>query len=434
MKTIKNISIALTLFLSYTVAAQQTPGATQTQTITITGATAHIGNGNVVTNATIVLKAGKIAAITKDANPNQVEGEVIAAAGKHVYPGFIALNTTLGLVEVGAVRPSNDDDELGKMLPHVRALIAYNAESKVVESMRPNGILMAQSRPIGGRISGKSSVMQLDAWNWEDAAYHKDDGVWINWPRSMKRGRWWLGEASGYTPDKTYQKEVAELVDFFKNASAFAKADSAVMHPNLAFTAMNGVINGKENIYIVANGAREIADIIAFKNNMGLTNIVLVGAYEAPRLASTLAAENIPVILQRVQQMPANSDHDYDYNFKLAKVLTAAGVTVALGYDAEYWQVRNLPFYAGQLTGQGMSNEEALQLITNNPAKIVGISDTTGTLEVGKDATLFISKGNALDMRTNIISNAFIQGRAVSLESHQTKLYKRYDTKAKAGK
>ena len=70
------------------------------------------------------------------------------------YPGFIAANTTLGLVEVGAVRPTRDNAEIGDLIPHVRALIAYNAESKVVESMRPNGILTAQVRPVGGTISG----------------------------------------------------------------------------------------------------------------------------------------------------------------------------------------------------------------------------------------------------------------------------------------
>ena len=122
-------------------------------------------------------------------------------------------------------------------------------------------------------------------------------------------------------------------------------------------------------------------------------------------------------------------DHDYDLPYKLPKLLTDAGVTVALGYDAEYWQVRNLPFYAGQVTQFGLSDEDALKMITLNPAKIMGIASTTGTLAPGKDATLFISDGNALDMRGNNLSRAFIQGRDISLESHQTKLAKRYAEK-----
>lgn len=431
MKTRHYIIGSLVALFSTVALAQQTPAPVQTGAITITGGTAHVGNGEVIENAVIVMENGKLTTVADGKVIKMApKGTVIDAQGKHIYPGFIATNTTLGLVEVGAVRPSNDDDEIGDMIPHVRALIAYNAESKVVESMRPNGVLMAQTRPLGGRISGTSSVVQLDAWNWEDAAYRADDGVWLNWPRSMTRGRWWLGEEPGFKPNKNYVKDIDEVKDFMANAAAYAKGNT---DQNLAFEAMRGVVSGTQNLYVSANGEREIRDIINFKRAMNIKNLVLVGAYEAPSVAKELASEGIHVILQRVQETPAISDHDYDYNYKFAIDLVNAGVTVALGYDGEYWQVRNLPFYAGQITGQGMSDEEALKLITLNPAKILGIDKTTGTLESGKDATLFISDGNALDMISNTISKAFIQGRDLSLETHQTKLYKRYNTKAQNG-
>jgi len=93
---------------------------------------------------------------------------------------------------------------------------------------------------------------------------------------------------------------------------------------------------------------------------------------------------------------------------------------------------RNLPFYAGTFAAHGLNREDAVKLITSNPAKILGIDDAVGTLEVGKDATLFISEGDALDMRGNILTEAFIQGRNISLESHQTKLWKRYSDKYKS--
>lgn len=429
MKILQYTLGSLVALFSTMALAQQTPAPEQTETITIQGATAHIGNGQVMENATITFKNGKITSVSSGASSNS-NGTVINATGKHVYPGFIATNTTLGLVEVEAVRPSVDNDEIGDMIPHVRVLMAYNAESKVVESMRPNGVLMAQTRPMGGRVSGTSSVMQLDAWNWEDAVYRADDGVWLNWPNSVTRGRWWLGEEPGFKPNKNYVKDIDELKNFIVDARAYAKGNT---DQNLAFEAMKGVINGTINLYIATNGEREIRDILNFKREMNIKNIVLVGGYEAPKVAKDLAIENVPVIIQKIQALPNSSDDDYDYNYKFAIDLVNAGITVALGYDGEYWQVRNLPFYAGQITGQGMSDAEALKLITLNPAKILGIDTTTGTLEVGKDATLFISDGNALDMRTNIISKAFIQGRDISLESHQTKLYKRYSTKAQNG-
>src|SRR5690606_13421417 len=175
--------------LSSVLLAQQTPAPKQTQAISIEGATAHLGNGKVIDNALIMFNDGKLtfvgSALTKIAR----QGTIINAKGKHIYPGFIAPNSTLGLVEIDAVRATEDENEVGTMNPHIRSLIAYNTESKVVESMRINGVLMGQITPRGGRISGTSSVVQFDAWNWEDAVIKEDDGIHINWPNPFSRGR-----------------------------------------------------------------------------------------------------------------------------------------------------------------------------------------------------------------------------------------------------
>jgi len=427
----KYMTIAIVLIASVAI-GQQTPAPAQTEAYTIIGATAHIGNGTVIDNAILIIEDGKIS-VCADATTTKIaqRGKIINAEGKHIYPGLIATNTTLGLVEVGQVRQTNDDDEIGDIIPHVRSIIAYNAESKVVESMRPNGVLMAQIRPLGGRISGTSSVVQLDAWNWEDAAVNADNGVYANWPSSMTRGRWWLGEDPGFKPNEKYATDIDELRTFMNNAKAYSKGNSDV---NLPFAAMKGVFDGNQRLFISANDERQIRDVIAFKNELNIPHVVLVGGYQAYKVASELKANNIPVILQRVQGLPAMDDHDYDLPYKLPKLLTDAGVLVALGYDGEYWQVRNLPFYAGQVTQFGMSDADALQLITENPAKILGLDTTAGTLEVGKDATLFISEGNALDMRGNQLTRAFIQGRDISLKTHQTKLWKRYAEKVEIKK
>ncbi len=195
MKKIYIFFIVAVFTLPFSGFTQQTPAKPQSEAITITGATAHVGDGTVIENCTIVFENGKITALGANA---EVQGTSIDATGKHVYPGFIAPGKSLGLVEVNAVRASNDQDEIGAMIPHVRSLIAYNAESKVVESMRPNGVLLGQITPKGGRISGTSSIVQFDAWNWEDAAVKADDGIHLNWPNSFRRGRWWLGEPRGF--------------------------------------------------------------------------------------------------------------------------------------------------------------------------------------------------------------------------------------------
>lgn len=425
MRKLKNIFIALLLTFGVASWAQQTPAALQKEAISITGATAHIGDGTVVENCTLVFENGKITALGAG---ETAKGMVIDASGKHVYPGFIAPSKQLGLQEINAVRASNDSDEIGDIIPHIRSLIAYDAESKVVESMRPNGVLMGQITPKGGRISGTSSIVQFDAWNWEDAAVKVDDGIHLNWPDSFRRGRWWMGEPRGLTPNKDYQKQVHEVEVFMQNAIAYGKGTSKELNP--AFAAMQGVFDGSQRLYFYADGEKEIIDGVTLAKNSGVKSVVLVGGYHAYKITDFLKENDVPVLVQYTHNLPLLDDDDYDMPYKLPKLLMDAGLLVALqNGEASNFQTRNLPFYAGQVVGQGLDKEKAIQLLTGNTAKILGIDDTHGTLAIGKSATLFISEGDALDMRTNQLTHAFIDGRNISLETHQTKLWKRYSEK-----
>jgi len=423
MKQIKQLFIVFAVLSSAVTMAQQTPADHQTEAITIKGATAHIGDGSVVANSVIVFENGKITALGGAATATK--GTVIDATGKHVYPGFIAPAKPLGLVEVNAVRASDDQDELGEFIPNVRSLIAYNAESKVVESMRPNGVLLGQIAPQGGRISGTSSIVQFDAWNWEDAAIKVDDGIHMHWPSSFRRGRWWEGEPRGWQPNKDYSEQLDKIKGFIANSAAYNKAKQETN--NESFASMNGLFDGSQRLYIYADGEKEIIDAITTAQEAEVKNIVLVGGYEAHRIIPFLKKNNIPVLVQHTHNLPEREDDDYDMPYKLPKLLVDGGLTVAIqNSGTSNFQTRNLPFYAGQVVGQGLEKEKALQLITGDAAKILGIDDNYGTLAVGKSATLFISKGDALDMRTNKLTHAFIDGRDISLETHQTELWKRY--------
>lgn len=427
-----NIYIIALLTISFLGSAQQTPAPQQQNTVAIVGATAHIGNGSVLENSLVIFKDGVLQYVgAYDEGKINSDIEVINASGQHVYPGFIIPNSTLGLIEIDAVRASDDDSEIGTWNPHIRSLIAYNTESKVVETMRPNGVLLAQITPRGGRISGTSSVVQLDAWNWEDAAVKIDDGIHMNWPSSFSRGRWWAGEDPGLKINKNYNGEIQELTSYFNNA----RVHNANKNPglNLPFEAMKGVFDGNKTLYVHVDDEKGIIDAVAFSKTQNIQKVVLVGAYEAYKQTALLKENDISVLLRRIHTRPEKSDEDYDLPFKLAKMLVDAGVTVALeaSGDMERMNSRNLPFYAGTTVAYGLSKEQALQLITLNAAKILGIDAKYGSLEVGKSATLFISEGDALDMRTNHLKNAFIDGRKISLESHQTKLWKRYSNKYK---
>ncbi|WGD33906.1 amidohydrolase family protein [Olleya sp. YS] len=423
--------LLLTLCFAAFSYAQQTPADKQSQAITIEGATAHLGNGEVIENALIMFENGKLTFVGSANAKIARKGQIIDAKGKHVYPGFIAPNSTLGLVEISAVRATNDDDEVGAMNPHVRSIIAYNTESKVVESMRPNGVLMAQITPRGGRISGTSSVVQLDAWNWEDAVVKEDDGTHLNWPRAYSRGRWWLGEPNVLKENKNYSKEVEELNNFFAQSKAYLA--SSTSPKNLPFEALKGLIEGSKKLYIHVDYEKGITDAVNFAKAQNIKHIVIVGGYEANNVTELLKQNNIPVLLQRTHSRPNGDDHDYDLPYKLATQLVNSGILVGLenAGQMERMNARNLPFLAGTTVAHGLTKAQALSLITLNTAKILGIDDSVGSLEVGKDATLFISEGDALDMRTNKLSKAFIQGRDISLETHQTELYKRYSAKYK---
>lgn len=428
-----NLQLAfLCLFALSCLHAQQTPAHPQNEPISIEGATAHLGNGEVIENALIMFEAGKLTFVGSANARIARKGKVIDAKGKHVYPGFIIPNSTLGLVEIDAVRATDDDAEIGTWNPHIRSLIAYNAESKVVESMRPNGVLLGQITPRGSRISGTSSIVQFDAWNWEDAAIKVDDGVHMRWPNNFTRGRWWLGEDPALKPNKEYGKQVKALVDYFKDAKAYLNGNK--QPKNLPFEALAGVFNNQKKLYVNVNDEKGILDLVTFLNNFNLKNAVIVGGGDAHKVTDVLKKNKFPVILNRVHATPNRNDDDYDLPYKTAKLLTDKGIKVALQANGqmERMNTRNLPFYAGTVAAHGLDKEEALKLITLNTAEILGIDDMYGSLTNGKSATLFISEGDALDMRTNRLTHAFIDGRMISLETHQTALWKRYSEKYKA--
>ncbi|SFR81392.1 amidohydrolase family protein [Maribacter stanieri] len=421
----KLITLVIAIGFIIPTIGQQTPGPKQTEAITIEGATAHLGNGEVIESSLIMFEDGKITFVGDSKMRIARKGKVIDATGKHVYPGFIAPAKTLGLVEIDAVRASNDEDEIGDFIPHVRSLIAYNAESKVVESMRPNGVLIAQIAPTGGRISGTSSIVQFDAWNWEDAAIKVDDGVHLNWPSTFKQGRWWAGEDPGYHPNKDYSDQIEEVTSFFKNAAAYGKSTPKEVNP--AYAAMQGIFDGTQKLYVHADDEKQIIDAINTLKSNGAKDVVLIGGYHAYKIPEFLKSNNIPVLVQYTHNLPVFDDDDYDLPYKLPKLLVDAGLLVGIqNSDAENFQTRNLPFYAGQAAQQGLDKEIAVQLLTGNTAKILGIDDLYGTLENGKSATLFISEGDALEMSGNQLTHVFIDGRLVSLETHQTELWKRY--------
>ena len=230
---------------------------------------------------------------------------IIHIYDQHVYPGFIATNTTLGITEISAVRASNDYEETGTFKPHVRSLIAFNAESKIIPTIRSNGVLMAQVAPRGGRITGTSSVMKLDGWNWEDAAQKEDDGIHLNWPSYFVQHGWWAEPGDIEKTDR-YSEQTDAIDTYFQKAYAYHQSSEKVM--DLELSAMSGLFDGSKQLYIHANLVREMTDAMLFATKYELNNMVIVGGNEAHLVADLLVKHNTPVILDRIHRLPNTSD------------------------------------------------------------------------------------------------------------------------------
>jgi hypothetical protein len=333
-------------------------------------------------------------------------------------------NTTLGITEIDAVRASLDYRETGIMNPNIRSLIAYNTDSKLTKTVRSNGVLIAQVTPRGGLVSGQSSIMHLDGDNWEDAAIKADDGIHINWPNSYYNSGWWA-EPGETKENKEYQNKINALEKLFLKARAY---ESSAKNIDIRMESMRGLFNGEKNLYIHANSASDMRDAINFSEENYIKDMIIVGGEDALAISSILIKKNIPIILNRIHRLPKSEDSPVDEPFKQAKKLQDSGILFCLSYegDMEAMGARNLAFTAGTTVAYGQDYEDAIQSITLNPAKILGIDNILGSIENGKNATFFISSGDALDMRTNNVEYAFISGVYIDLGNHQKELFDKY--------
>ncbi|WP_245748508.1 amidohydrolase family protein [Neolewinella agarilytica] len=414
-------------FLCTCVSAQNpTPAADQDRPVVFRKATIHVGDGTVLEEMDILFDEGKIVTIEKDL-PAPANADIMDATGKHIYPGMIALNTQLGLTEIGAVRSTNDQRETGRINPNARALIAFNTDSQVIPTVRSRGVLLAQITPVGGMVSGRSSMVQLDGWNFEDAVVGEDDGVHINWPRRNS----WSWQTRTISENKEYPKQVAGLENFMKEAAAYCGA-GRTGERLLKLEAMCEAIAGSKNVYLHMHGPREMMHAVQLVKKMG-GKPVIVGGHESHLIADFLKREKVPVILMSTQSLPDSQDEGVDGPYAKPALLAEAGVEFAISHGG-YWEQRNLPFVAGQAVGFGLDYEQAIKAVTLTPARIAGIDKMYGSLEEGKSATLIVTAGDVLDMRTNNIELAFIDGRKIDLDNKQAELSRKFMEKYRRGK
>lgn len=418
------------LLLSLGANAQENvyPAPAQKGSVAITNATIHVGNGTVINNGSIVFENGKITQV--NTTPNATATTVVNANGKHVYPGLILSATNLGLLEVPSVRATVDANEIGEINSNVRSIVAYNTDSKVINTLKANGILLANIVPSGSLLQGTSSVVQLDAWHWEDAAYAVDKGVHINLPSLINRpnpfAEFFGTAGAAADPLKRGLEQIEKLKQFFRDAKAYNQ--NPTTPTNIKLAAVKGLFTKEQKLFVGAETVKEMLIAIDFAKEFGC-EVVIVGGSDSYLIADLLKQNNISVILGQCHSLPTLQDDDVDQPYKTPAMLQKAGVLFAINDDDGNSRYRNLAFNAGTAAAYGLTKEQALAAVTLNAAKILGIDAKTGSLEVGKDANILVSAGDILDMKTSIVETAFVQGRTVSLETKQTQLSKRYEHK-----
>lgn len=405
------------------------PVGAQERPVILMNGTAHIGNGQVIENSVVAFADGKLTLVA-DASELRMDlanYEIISATGKHIYPGFILPNSQLGLSEVSSIRAMSDMEEEGDFNSNVRAQIAYNTDSENIPTMRFNGILLAEATPTGGIISGRSSIMELEGWNWEDATHTADVAMHVDWPAKMRRSFDFATFTVAENPNPDYDAQVQSLNDFFTDARSYTKLTNK--QANLKMEAMQGLFNGSMTLVLHTSGAKEIVEAVQLAKAQGVKRIAVVAGTEALYVAEFLRDNAVGVIIPPVHSLPSRADEDIHLPYKLPHLLTEAGLKVSLSHSGMLANARNLPFYAGTAIAYGMDPEEALKTISANTAEILGIDKRVGTLENGKDATLIVTEGDVFDIRTSILTHAFISGKQVILDNKQQALYKRYSDK-----
>ncbi|WP_088843726.1 amidohydrolase family protein [Hymenobacter gelipurpurascens] len=408
------------------------PAPPQAKPILLTGGTLHVGNGTVIPDAAVAFDKGKItyAGAQTGFSQDKAAYEVVDVKGQEIYPGLILPNTTLGLTEVESIRATVDAREVGILNPNVRSIIAYNTDSDILPTVRTNGVLLAQVTPRGGLLSGQSSIVQLDAWNWQDAAVKADDGLHLNWPQMVIKTNPNEDAKLVETREKSRTEQLRQLESLLSEASAY-RQQPASRKENLRLTSLAGLFDGSKTMYIHTDYGKEIVESVRFAKRLGVQKVTLVGARDAWMMLDFLKQNDVAVVLSRIHALPRREGDDYDLPYKLPSLLQQAGVRFCLDYegDQETSGSRNLAFIAGTAAGHGLTKEQALTAVTLSPAQILGLDKDYGSLEAGKSATLVVSRGDLLDMRTNDVTQAYIDGRAFRLDTKQTYLRDKFKTK-----
>ncbi len=437
-RRLRAAALAAALALASSPTAQAGPEFTPGPAgrLALVGGTVHTVSGPTIENGAVLVEAGRITAVGANLTP-PADATVVDCRGKQVYPGFIAANTQLGIVEVETVEGSNDARETGNVNPNIRAEVMFNPDSDLLPVTRINGVTSALVVPGGGAVHGTSALMHLDGWTPEDMTLRAPVGLHVDWP-SMRPQRGFFVRLSEEEQAKARDAAIAAIRSEFDDARAYETARAAEGRTGVPrhdadakWDAMRAVIRGEVPVFFHAEAASQIRAVLDFVDEQKLKGAVLVGGQDAWRFADELKRRGMSVIVAGTLALPARIDDAYDEAFTVPAKLAAAGVRFCIadgGGTFSAANARNLPYHAAMAAAYGLSRDEALRSVTLYPAQILGVGDRLGSIEPGKIADLQVTDGDPLEDSTHC-EQVFIGGRAIPMESRQTRLFHKYDSR-----
>ena len=408
------------------------PSALAERTL-FTNAVVHTVSGPTHSPGFVLIDGDTIKAVgPAKAQPAAGEAQVINLKGQHLFPGLIAPTTALGLMEIPAVRATVDTSEVGTYTPEVKSWLAVNPDSELIPVARANGITHFVPTPQGGTVTGQSGLMATVGWGYENMLHLSSVALHLFWPPMNINP----GADDAKKQAKNRDKRLKEIDDFFEEARAYARSQSAPGHKGVpAWDAMLPWVRGEKPMIIHANSRVQIESAVKWATKRGWKSII-AGARDAWQIAELLAKHNVPVIFEHTFTLPTRDFDRYDAQFRAAGVLHKAGVKVVFSEGLARFaasNARNLPYSAAQSAAHGLPRAEALRGITLHTAEILGVAKRLGSIEAGKEATFFTANGDILEIRTQV-KQMWIAGEKVSLDNRHNRLYKKYRSRPKPGK
>ncbi len=415
MNTLKSLFVALLCMMWTQTADAQIPAAPQSGPIALVGGTIHTVSGDVIENGTLLFEEGVITAIGTDVE--LPEGTAIEdVTGKMIYPGLIDSYSQMGIYEIGAVSLTVDVNEQGPINPNVKVERAFNPESRHIGIARSAGVLTSVTTPGGGLISGQSAAMHMDGWAWDTMTLKSGVGMIVSWPSANS---------------DNYKSNIEDIRKAFADARAYKKAREASGVPrhdiDTRWESMIPVFTGEMPVIVDADDVRQIQDAITWAEEEDVRMILLSGR-DSYLVTEYLKKNDIPVIITNVITAPNRAWESYDARYSLPSKLYDAGVEFAIAGDASAANANRLPLEAGAAAGFGLPVDEAIKAITLSPAKILGLDDRIGALEVGLDATFLITDGNPIEYATQV-EQVYIRGSKSDMNDMHRQFYKKYREK-----